>query len=494
MELGKIVCNYPNQETAMGERKQDVVLFPFMAQGHIIPFLALALQLEKREKYNITLVNTSLNIKKLRSSLPPNSSIALVEIPFTPSDHGLPPNTENTDTIPYHLVIRLLQASTTLKSTFKNLVQNIIAQHHQNLFIVADIFFGWTATVAKELGVFHVIFSGCAGYGLACYYSLWINLPHRRVDSDHFLLADFPEARAIHRTQLPTNISEADGTDAWSIFQQKNLAEWVNSDGILFNTVADFDSVGLSYFKRKLGRPAWAIGPVLFSSGSGSRGKGGGVNPQICKQWLNTKPSKSVLFVCFGSMNTVSASQMMELGKALEGCGKSFIWVVRPPIGFDINSEFRESEWLPEGFVDRVRESGKGLILHDWAPQVEILSHAAVSAFLSHCGWNSVLESLSHGVPILGWPMAAEQFYNCKLLEEEVGVCVEVARGKSSEVKYEDIVAKIELVMDQTQKGITMRNKAADIRVMIRDAVRDEDGFKGSSVRAMDDFLYAARS
>ena len=122
------------------------------------------------------------------------------------------------------------------------------------------------------------------------------------------------------------------------------------------------------------------------------------------------------------------------------------------------------------------------MVVHDWAPQVEILSHFAVSAFLSHCGWNSVLESLSQGVPILGWPMAAEQFYNCKLLEEEVGVCVEVARGKSSEVKYEDIVAKIELVMDETEKGVAMGKKAGDVRDMIRDAVKDEDGFKGSSV------------
>lgn len=310
-----------------------------------------------------------------------------------------------------------------------------------------------------------------------------------------FTLPDFPEAREIHRTQLPTNISEADGTDAWSLFHQKmNLTQWVNSDGVLFNTVEDFDSVGLGYFKRKLGRPTWAIGPVLFSTtnGSSSRGKGGGINPKLCTEWLNTKHSKSVLFVCFGSMNTISVSQMMELAKALEECGKSFIWVVRPPIGFDINLEFKVDEWLPKGFVDRVLESGKGLIVHDWAPQVEILSHESVSVFLSHCGWNSVLESLSDGVPILGWPMAAEQFYNCKLLEEEVGVCVEVARGKSCEVKCEDIVEKIELVMSESEKGVMMRKKAEEIRVMIRDAVKDEDGFKGSSVRAMDEFLSAA--
>lgn len=168
--------------------------------------------------------------------------------------------------------------------------------------------------------------------------------------------------------------------------------------------------------------------------------------------------------------------------------------MVRPPIGFDINSDFRDSEWLPPGFVERLGASGKGLVVHDWAPQVEILSHAAVSAFLSHCGWNSVLESLSQGVPILGWPMAAEQFYNCKMLEEEVGVCVEVARGKSCEVRCEDIAEKIELVMAETQEGVKIREKASEIRDVIRNAVKNEDGVKGSSVRALDEFLSAAMS
>ncbi|XP_052731264.1 UDP-glycosyltransferase 92A1-like isoform X1 [Vigna angularis] len=162
------------------------------------------------------------------------------------------------------------------------------------------------------------------------------------------------------------------------------------------------------------------------------------------------------------------------------GCGKSFIWVVRPPIGLGINSEFREDKWLPEGFVERVQESGKGLVVRDWAPQLEILWHSAVSVFLSHCGWNSVLESLSQAVPILGWPTAAKQFYNCKLLEKEVGICVEVARGKSCEVKCHDIGEKIALVMEETKKGIaiSMRKKVGYVRDVTKDVVKDEVGWK----------------
>ncbi|EOY32552.1 hypothetical protein QUC31_019369 [Theobroma cacao] len=482
----------------MAEKREYVVMFPFMAQGHIIPFLALALHIEKTRNYKITLVNTPLNIKKLRSSLPPTSSIQLLEIPFNSCDHGLPPNTENCDVVPYQFVIRLLEASASLGTVFKDLIEDIIQQQDGQLplCIIGDIFFGWMAGIAQELGVFHAVFSGAGGFGLACYYSIWLNLPHKGVKADdHFLLPDFQEASKIQFTQLPITMSKADGTDSWSVFHGKYLPEWANSGGILFNTVEEFDHIGLTYFKRKLGTPVWPVGPILLSIENRARvGKEAGITPEFCKAWLDTKPQNSVLYVSFGSMNTISSSQMMQLAKALEVSGKNFIWVVRPPIGFEINSEFKAKEWLPGGFEERIRESKKGLVVHKWAPQLEILSHKSTSAFLSHCGWNSVLESLSHGVPLIGWAMAAEQFFNVKFLVEDVGVCVEVARGKTCEVKHEDIAAKIELVMSDCMKGKEMRRKASKVGEMIKNAMKDEKGFKGSSVKAMDDFFNAART
>ncbi|WCJ36951.1 UDP-Glycosyltransferase superfamily protein [Euphorbia peplus] len=127
---------------------------------------------------------------------------------------------------------------------------------------------------------------------------------------------------------------------------------------------------------------------------------------------------------------------------------------------------------------------------------MEILSHKSMGAFLSHCGWNSVLESLSCGVPIIGWPLATEQFYNAKFLEEMMGVCVEVGRGKVCEVGVEVIVRKIEMVMgsERQVKVSEMRRKACEVREIITEACRDEDGFKGSSFTSIDEFLNAAFS
>ena len=94
------------------------------------------------------------------------------------------------------LIISLLHASTSLKPAFKTIIEDIIEEQEGKppLCIIADIFFGWTAAVAKELGVFHAIFSGAGGFGLDCYYSVWLALPHREVDSDEFELKDFKEA------------------------------------------------------------------------------------------------------------------------------------------------------------------------------------------------------------------------------------------------------------------------------------------------------------
>ncbi|GLU19395.1 hypothetical protein SLE2022_356490 [Rubroshorea leprosula] len=107
---------------------QNIVMFPFMAQGHIRPFLALAHQIAARYGHAVTFINTPLNINKLRSFLPPNSSIRLLEIPFCSSDHSLPPNSENTDALPYPLMLRLLQTSHSFKPSFRGLISDLVRE------------------------------------------------------------------------------------------------------------------------------------------------------------------------------------------------------------------------------------------------------------------------------------------------------------------------------------------------------------------------------
>jgi UDP:flavonoid glycosyltransferase YjiC (YdhE family) len=206
--------------------------------------------------------------------------------------------------------------------------------------------------------------------------------------------------------------------------------------------------------------------------------------------FLDCHPPSSVLYISFGSQNSIRAEHMTELALALESAGRPFVWAVRPPVGHDVKGDFRADQWLPDGFEEKARRGKRGLLLRGWAPQVRILAHASTGAFLSHCGWNSVLESVTHGVPILGWPLSSEQFYNAKMLNEEWGVCMEVARGKVEDtvVSRAAVADVVETVMGQTAKAAEMRRRLREIKEVME--VSWKEG-SGSSRKAVEDFLQA---
>ena len=487
----------------MGSQNEHIVMLPFMAQGHIVPFLALANQIQHRTGFTITIANTPLNIQYLKTTISKTSndsfqpSIRLAELPFCSSDHGLPPNTENTDSLSLEQFVIFCHASTTLQAPFHSLISGIIEKEGRPpLCIISDVFFGWANEVAKSLGTSNVSFTTSGAYGTTAYISLWHSLPHRVAKSDYFPVPGFPDSYRFHITQLHQYLRVADGTDVWSRFFGCQPALSLTSSGWLCNTAEEIEPHGLDILRKYVKRPVWSIGPLLppahinhspnspCSKMFGQRAwKDPGMSPDKCLDWLDKHPKSSVLYISFGSQNTIGVPQMMELAMGLEDSGKPFIWVIRPPVGFNIKGEFR-AEWLPENFEQRMAESNQGLIVHKWAAQLEILSHKSTGIFLSHCGWNSVMESLCVGVPIIGWPLAGEQCYNSKMLVEEMGVAVELTRLQGT-VERKEVKRVIELVMDKKGKGEEMKKKAIEIGEKMRAAMGEE----GSSLKAIDDFV-----
>lgn len=479
------------------EKKGHIVMTPFMAHGHLIPFLALARKIQETTSstFTITIATTPLNIQYLKSAISTtfsDISIHLADLPFNHSQYGLPPNIENTEKLPLADVIKLFHASTSLEAPLSSLISNITEQEgHPPVCVISDVFLGWVTNVAKSLGSRTITFTTCGAYGTLAYISVWSNLPHRKTDSDEFWTPGFPQNYRFHRTQLHKYLRAADGTDGWSKFFPPQIAFSMKSDGWICNTVEEIEILGLQLLKNYLQLPVWCVGPLLPPKGSNSKyraGKESGIALEECIEWLDLKDENSVLYISFGSQNTVSASQMMALAEGLEESGIFFIWVIRPPFGFDINAEFK-AEWLPEGFEERMKLSKRGLLVHKWGPQLEILSHKSTGAFLSHCGWNSVLESLSQGVPIISWPLAAEQAYNAKMLVEEMCVCVELTRTVESVISKDDVKKVIKIVMDQEGKGKEMKEKANQIAVYMREATIERGEEKGSSLRAIDGFV-----
>lgn len=260
----------------------------------------------------------------------------------------------------------------------------------------------------------------------------------------------------------------------------------MNCSGWLSNTVEEVEPLGFEVLRKLMILPVWGIGPLIMSSSSNGNLK----DEELCLEWLDQFEKDSVLYICFGSQNTVTPTQMMELAKGLEDSRVRFLWVIRPPFGFDFNGEFKP-EWLPEGFQERIKERNQGMLIRKWAPQLEILRHEATGGFLSHCGWNSVLEGLSAGVPIIGWPLAAEQAYNSKMMVEEMGVALELTRGLEGEVTKEGVKRVVEMVFDRKEGsfGWEMKKKVVEIGEKLRNAWKVEGDYKGSSAKAMEEFI-----
>lgn len=222
--------------------------------------------------------------------------------------------------------------------------------------------------------------------------------------------------------------------------------------------------------------PIFTVGPVLGRQVSRQDSK----EPHDCIKWLDEQPPASVVFLCFGSISTFSREQLKEMATGLESSGHRFLWSLRGT-GDDLSLQ----EVLPEGFMERTE--GRGLVWRSWAPQVEILSHAAVGGFVTHCGWNSCLGSLWHGVPMLEWPIHAEQHYLAFRLAREAGVALELTLDRTSSG---NLVAEAELergvrclMEEDTEEGKQVR-RAQEMKASCRRAV-EEGGSSYTSLESL---------
>ncbi|KAF8398341.1 hypothetical protein HHK36_017268 [Tetracentron sinense] len=238
--------------------------------------------------------------------------------------------------------------------------------------------------------------------------------------------------------------------------------------GDLYNTCRPMEGAFLDLLAQEQftgNKKQWAIGPlnpvVLDTSGdSGRRHK--------CLEWLDKQPSGSVLYVAFGTTVSIPDEQIMEIAIGLENSNQRFIWVLREAEKGDIyagEQEGRKAK-LPDGYDERVE--GVGLIERDWAPQLEILAHPSTGGFLSHCGWNSCIESISMGVPIAALPMHSDQPRNTILVTEvlKVGVVVREWVQRDEVVSSGTIESAIgKLMVSEEGEGMRRRDKELGIGV-----------------------------
>ncbi|CAI0407737.1 unnamed protein product [Linum tenue] len=248
--------------------------------------------------------------------------------------------------------------------------------------------------------------------------------------------------------------------------------------GFIVNTFEELEAEYLEELKvAKQGR-VWCVGPVsltnCFELDKLERGNSSAHVDQ-CLRWLDDKEQNSVIYVCLGSICNLSSAQLMELALGLEASDKTFLWVVR-----EIEKTKELFQWMEEEkFEERV--SSKGMVIRGWAPQLMILCHRSIGGFMTHCGWNSSLEGISAGIPLVTWPLFGDQFCNEKLIVEVVKIGVKVGawrptywNGNETEevfVKREQVERAVRLVMDGGEEGEARRTRAKELAEMAKRAV-----------------------
>uniref|UniRef100_A0ACD5UEC7 Uncharacterized protein n=1 Tax=Avena sativa TaxID=4498 RepID=A0ACD5UEC7_AVESA len=208
-----------------------------------------------------------------------------------------------------------------------------------------------------------------------------------------------------------------------------------------------------------------------------------------CLDWLDRQPPASVLYVSFGTTSSLLGEQAAEIAAALRDSKHRFIWVLRDAdrgVITDVQEEGTESRHATMLSEFRRQTEGTGLVITGWAPQLEILAHDATAAFMSHCGWNSTMESLSHGKPILAWPMHSDQPWDAELICKylKAGLLVRPLEKRNTVVPSEAIREVIDEAM-VSEEGLQTRKRAEKLGESIRAAVADG----GSSHKDLEEFI-----
>lgn len=455
-------------EEKMGEenkarRKPHVLLFPYPAQGHINPILQFAKRLVSKG-VKATLVTTVFLSKSSCSH--PFTSIDLQTISdgFDEGGYDQAPNND----------VYLKTFWSVGPKNLASLITKLADTGHPVHALVYDGFLPWALDVAKQFGIpSAVLFTQSCSVN-SVYYHVSRGLLQLPLPGPNVSLPGLPPLQV---SELPSFVSLYGSSPAWFDVVVSQFSNVDGADWVLFNIFYELEREVVDWMSK-----FWnvlTIGPTvpsLYLDKRLSDDKDYGMslfkpNASASLSWLSSKPKFSVVYVSFGSFASLGVEQMAELAWALKGSNAYFLWVVR---------ETEETK-LPNNFIEETR--GKGLVV-TWCSQLEVLSHESIGCFLTHCGFNSVLEALSLGVPMVAMPQWTDQGTNAKFVEDVWGIGIRVRPDEKGFVTREIIEHCIKELMEG-EKGKEAKKNAIQWKNLAKKAV-DEGG---SSDRNIDEFV-----
>ncbi|KAL3351615.1 hypothetical protein AABB24_019942 [Solanum stoloniferum] len=451
-----------------------VVFVPYFTPSHIIPLVDIA-RLFASHGVKVSIITTHSNALLFESSIKDSGNqIFIHKLKFPSEEVGLPEGIENFTAVTASEMAMLFMGIALLQKPIEDLIVEL--RPH---CIISDVCLTWTVDVAEQLKIPRVTFYPHNLMYHCVEHCLNVHTPHEKVssDSESFLIPGLPDQIEMKRSQLPEGIKTKPEGPFWEMMKRIKESE-PRSYAVIHDTIYDLESTYAELYKEIKGKEPWLIGPLFHFSKREEASNSRNTSVQerhSCLSWLDSQEPNSVVYICFGSMGRFSDAQLYEIALALEASNSSFLWVVKKG---DKPQENEQESWMPTSFKEKMLTNKKGLIVRGWVPQLKILNHPATGAFMTHCGWNSTLESLTVGVPMLTWPLFAEQFYNEKLVEVlgcgvRVGaeVCHSTFDITDTIVNKEKIEASVKMLMNTSKESEKIRSRAKDVETMIKRAV-----------------------
>ncbi|CAI9091294.1 OLC1v1026273C1 [Oldenlandia corymbosa var. corymbosa] len=417
-----------------------VLMLPWLAHGHISPFLELAKTLTTRN-FHIYICSTPVTLASIKKKVDKNysGSIDLVDL-HLPSSPELPPHFHTTNGLPPKLMPALKEAYEKSAPEFSKIVSDLRPD-----LVIYDYNQPWAAEIASSLNIPAVQFL-TASLVFVCYALHMVNNPGEKFPYPEIYLRDY-EMKKQDEAKLQLTDEDLKDRDAaiQAMFRSYKI--------VLSKSFKEIEGKFIDMFSAFSNKKVVSVGPLVQDVTTTDIDND---EDEEIREWLDQKEKGSVVYASFGSEYFLTKEERHAISLGLELSNVNFIWVIRFPVG---ENKITIEESLPEGFLNRVGNRGK--ILQGWAPQGKILKHPSTGAFLSHCGWGSVMESMSCGVPVVALPMHIDQPLNARLLTA-VGVGVEAVRDDGGNLRSEEIARVIRQVLVD-ENGEDVRRKAKEM-------------------------------
>ncbi|XWS66320.1 hypothetical protein CRYUN_Cryun05aG0189700 [Craigia yunnanensis] len=440
----------PNQENSVA-----VVMVPFPAQGHLNQLLHLS-RIILSYGIPVHYVGTSTHNHQAKVRIHGWDPVAVSGLHFhdcqVPPFLSPPPNPNAEIKFPSHLQ-PCFDGCRHLREPVTELLRMLSSQARK-VIIIHDSMMG---SVVQELGsipnaesyAFHTVSA------FSLFFYVWESMGKPEVNAEMPDEGDVPSLEGCFTNDFLEFIALQ--------YQYLNV-----NVGNIYNTSKVIEGTYLELLGETMrGKQNWALGPfnpvrIPEKNSSATR--------HYCLEWLDKQAKNSVLYVSFGTTTTMDDGQIKELAIGLRRSNQKFIWVLRDADrGNVFSGEVRRPE-LPKGYEDSVKDMG--LVVRDWAPQLEILAHPATGGFMSHCGWNSCMESTTMGVPIGAWPMHSDQPRNAVLITKllKVGIAVKDWAHRDEIVTAPIVEGAVKRLM-ASKEGDDIRKRAAELGGAVRQSV-----------------------